>query len=51
METHLKTPMTARVYVNLPEGTILILILDHFDSFRWIRKGVRFNLDTNLVIS
>ena len=51
METHLPTPMTARVYVNLPEGTILILILDHFDSCRWIRKGVRFNLATNLVIS
>ena len=31
METNLPTPTTARVYVNLPEGTIYVL--DLFDIF------------------
>jgi len=40
METSLPTPMTARVYVNLPEGIFDETSLDVFLLVPWMGKGV-----------
>jgi len=42
METNLPTPTTARVYVNLPEGTLLLdkLIWVWVNTYRYIFSGL-----------